>query len=196
MSRKVQRVRYTLDPKEIKELPYEEIAAILRGADELIMQGGRTLLAKILKGSREKTVLELNLDKSPVYGFYHNLTIEQILARIDWVILEGYLALEYSGRLPLLVYTKRGWDIEKETYTDELLQGFNVMLDSGADAFNMLYLKDRDRGMILRLLEKVEASGNAAYIPLLEAWKKIDYKKVRKRIQHVIEYLKQSDLKK
>ena len=88
------------------------------------------------------------------------------------------------------------WDIEKETYTDELLRGFNVMLDSGADAFNMLYLKDRDRGMILRLLEKVEASGNAAYIPLLEAWKKIDYKKVRKRIQHVIEHLKQSDLKK
>lgn len=40
MSRKVQRVRYTLDPKGIKALPYEEIAAILRGADELIMQGG------------------------------------------------------------------------------------------------------------------------------------------------------------
>lgn len=193
MSRKVQRVRYTLDSKGIKELPYEEIAAILRGADELIMQGGRTLLAKILKGSREKTVLELNLDRSPVYGFYNNLTIEQILARIDWVILEGYLALEYSGRLPLLVYTNKGWDIEKETYTDELLQGFNVMLDSGADAFNMLYLKDRDRGMILRLLEKVEASGNTAYIPLLEAWKKIDYKKVRKRIQHVINHLKQND---
>lgn len=196
MSRKVQKVRYTLDSKGIKELPYDEIAAILRGADELIMQGGRTLLAKILKGSREKTVLELNLDKSPVYGFYHHLTIEQILARIDWVILEGYLALEYSGRLPLLVYTNKGWDIEKETYTDELLQGFNVMLDSGADAFNMLYLKDRDRGMILRLLEKVEASGNPAYIPLLEAWQKIDYKKVRKRIQQVIHHLKQSDLKK
>ena len=194
MSRKVQRVRYTLDPKGIKELPYEEIVAILRGADELIMQGGRTLLAKILKGSREKTILELNLDKSPVYGFYNNLTIEQILARIDWVILEGYLALEYSGRLPLLVYTNKGWEIEKETYTDELLQGFNVMLDSGADAFNMLYLKDRDRGMILRLLEKGEASGNTAYIPLLEAWQKIDYKKVRKRIQHVIDHLKQSDL--
>ena len=191
MSRKVQRVRYTLDSKGIKELPDEEIAAILRGADELIMQGGRTLLTKILKGSREKTILELKLDKSPVYGFYHHLTTEQILARIDWVILEGYLALEYSGRLPLLVYTNKGWDIEKETYTDELLQGFNVMLDSGADAFNMLYLKDRDRGMILRLLEKVEASGNAAYIPLLEAWKKVDYKKVRKHIQHVIDHLKQ-----
>jgi hypothetical protein len=192
MSRNVQKVRYTLDPKEIKELPDEEIAAILRGADELIIQGGRTLLAKILKGSREKTVLELNLDKSPVYGFYRHLTIEQILARIDWGILEGYLALEYSGRLPLLVYTNKGWEIERETYSDELLQGFNVMLDSGADVFNMLYLKDRDRGMILRLLEKVETSGNPAYIPLLEAWQKIDYKKVCKRIQHVINHLKQN----
>lgn len=53
-----------------KQLPEEEIRAILRAADELIMQGGRTLLAKILKGSREKKVLALELDKCPVYGFF------------------------------------------------------------------------------------------------------------------------------
>ena len=44
MTRKVQRVRYRLDAKGVKTLPPEEIAAILRGADGLIMSGGRTML--------------------------------------------------------------------------------------------------------------------------------------------------------
>ena len=48
MSRRVQRVRYTLETKGIESLPQEEIAAILRGADNLIMSGGRSLLAKVL----------------------------------------------------------------------------------------------------------------------------------------------------
>jgi hypothetical protein len=87
MARRVRRVRYTLDAKGIKNLPYGEIAAILRGADDLIMQGGRSLLGKILKGSRDKKVLERKLDESPVYGFYKQLTTEQVMARIDSVIL-------------------------------------------------------------------------------------------------------------
>ncbi|WP_050900463.1 hypothetical protein [Paenibacillus elgii] len=36
------------------QLTNEEIRAVLRAADEIIGQGGRTLLAKILKGSRDK----------------------------------------------------------------------------------------------------------------------------------------------
>jgi superfamily II DNA helicase RecQ len=187
--RKVRRVRYTLDDKGIKPLPHEEIVAILRGADDLIMRGGRNLLAKILKGSREKKVLELKLNKSPVYGYYKHLTLDQILARIDWVILKDYLDLEYDYRLPLLVYTKKGWEIEKDIYSDELLVGFDKMLESGAASFNMLYLKDKDRQLIFMLLDKIEASGNRRYIPLLEAWMKVDYKKVRKRIRQVINNL-------
>lgn len=189
MASKKPKVRYHLDTKGIKQLSDEDIVAILRGADDLIMQGGRALLSKILKGSRDKRVLELKLDTSPVYGVYQHVTLDQILARIDWVIRAGYLAIEYSGRLPLIVYTEQGWEIEKDTYTDELLHGFDQLLDSGADAYNMRYLKDRDRHMIFLLLEKVRASGNPKYLPLLEAWKQVDYKKVRHRIQQVIQHL-------
>jgi len=46
MSRKVNRVEYHLDSKGIKNLPYNEIAAILRGADDIIMSGGRTSFLK------------------------------------------------------------------------------------------------------------------------------------------------------
>ncbi len=122
MSKRVKRVPYTLDPKGISTLPIEELTAILRGADDLIMSGGRNLLVKILKGSRQKKLLELKLDRSPVYGYYHDLSPEDILARVDWVIVNGYLDIRYEYRLPLLVYTPRGWEIEKDTYSTEMLR--------------------------------------------------------------------------
>jgi hypothetical protein len=189
MSRKVQRVRYHLDPKGIKNLSCDEIKVILRGADDLIMSGGRNLLAKILKGSRAKEVLNLGLERSPVYGRYRQLSLEDILARIDWVILNGYLAIEYDYRLPLLRYTEAGWEIEKETYADELLRGFDDVLASGQRPFDMTYLKDRNRGLIMLLLDKVEATCDPKYVPLLEAWEQVDYKKVKQRIRHVIQRL-------
>ena len=50
-------------------------------------------------------------------------------------------------------------------------------------------LKDRNRGMILRLLELVEESEDARYVPLLREWAAVDYKKVRQRIGQVIRRL-------
>ncbi len=64
------------------------------------------------------------------------------------------------------------------------------MLSSQSKDFNMTYLKDRNREMILSLLDKIEAIGDTRYIPILEAWKEIDYKKVRKRINQVIRVLR------
>ena len=189
MSRK-ERVRFHLDSKGIRRLPPDEIKAILRGADNLIARGGRALLAKVLKGSRAKDVLKIGLDKSPVYGFYRSLSEEDVLARIDWIILHRYLAIEYIGRLPLLIYTSTGWDIEKETYTDELLHEFDEMIAAGVRPFNMDYLKDRARDMIWLLLDKVESTHDAKYIPLLEAWAEVDYRKVKERIRHVIASIK------
>ena len=44
MSRKVRRVPVILDAGKIKDLPQEDIRMILRGADELISTGGRSML--------------------------------------------------------------------------------------------------------------------------------------------------------
>ena len=54
MSKKIRRVPVVLDTGEIKSLPPEDIKMILRGADELISTGGRSMLVKILKGSKDK----------------------------------------------------------------------------------------------------------------------------------------------
>src|SRR5262245_37698975 len=111
MSRKVRRVPVHLDAGGIAGLPFDEIRAILRGADMLIMQGGRSLLAKILKGSRSKDVIEKNLNRTFAFGYFSDCSLEEITAKIDWTILNDYLDIYYSGRLPLLVHVEKGWEI-------------------------------------------------------------------------------------
>ncbi len=68
MSRRSRRVTVNLDAKGLKGLSVDDLKAVLRGADDLIAQGGRTLLMRILRGSANKDVLERGLDQSPVYG--------------------------------------------------------------------------------------------------------------------------------
>ncbi len=185
---KVRRQPYNLDDKGIKNIPFPEIKMILHGADDLIRKGGRSLLTKILKGSRDKKVLERNLNQSPSYGFFKDLKTDDILAKIDWVIINGYLAIEYDYRLPLLVYTEIGWEIEKNTITDELLE----QIRKNIDTFDVLSLKDRNREMIFLLINKISGSRDKTFIPFLERWKTIDYKKVQNRIHKVIFVLSSS----
>lgn len=189
--RKAQRVRYHLDASGVDDLPAREIAAILRGADTMIARGGRTQLSKLLKGSREKSVLEHGLDRCPSYGYYADLPIDGILRRIDWVIEHGFLRVEYEGRLPVLVFTDRGWEIEMEAMAEELLRGFDDRMAAGPP-YDFTDLKDRNRPMILLLLDKLEAAARPELIPLLEAWSAIDYAKVRARIRTVIRALEAS----
>lgn len=191
MGKRVYHVPYHLDARGIKGMTTDELKAILRGADELIMSGGRSLLAKLLKGSKEKKVLELGLDKCPAYGYFKDESLETVKAKIDWTIIHGYLDIEYDYRLPLLVFTPRGWEIEIETLTDEYIAQFDAMLENSEPPYLMTFLKDKNRPLILRLLEKVEESKNPKYIPILKDWEKIDYKKVRQRIRRVIKTLEQ-----
>ncbi len=189
MGKKVRRVPYRLDPLDAADLSPDEIKAILRGADDLIGSGGRSMLAKILKGSRDKKLLEMKFDENPAYGYYRNLTLAEITARIDRAIIDGYLEIIYSYRLPVLIYTDAGWEIEKETYAEELLNKLRDFLPGGDYSF-VQELKDRNRQMILLLLEKIEETGDRRFIPLLKVWADIEYKKVKKAINKVIAALR------
>jgi superfamily II DNA helicase RecQ len=188
MGKKVNRVKVELDAGGIKQLSNHEIKTILRGADDLIMSGGRALLAKILAGSKDKKLLELELDMSPVYGAFKGQSQKEILAKIDWMILKRYLAIEYDYRLPLLVYTEKGWEIERETYADELLGKLEQAAANEEYEF-VETLQERDRGLILLLLDKIEASGKKELVTILQAWKMIAYKKVKVRIDEAIDTL-------
>ncbi|WP_067725085.1 RQC-minor-1 family DNA-binding protein [Oceanobacillus damuensis] len=169
------------------ELTVDEKLAILRAADELIAQGGRNLLAKILKGSREKKILALGLDKCPVYGYFKSEKIADIVDKVDWMIDYDFLDIQYFGKLPKIVFTERGWKIESDQLSDEFLAEWDTWIEEDRPLPNMEYLKDRNRNLILLFLEKVKETGDRKYIPYLKAWEKIEYKKVRAKIRSSIE---------
>jgi len=52
----------------IRHLAEDEIRAVLGAADELIA-GCRNMLARILKGSKDKKILEFGLAQCPAYGY-------------------------------------------------------------------------------------------------------------------------------
>ncbi|TFJ91664.1 RQC-minor-1 family DNA-binding protein [Lentibacillus salicampi] len=179
--------------QQTKRLPEADIRAILRAADEIIAEGGRTLLAKILKGSREKKVLELELDHCPVHGYFKGIKLDDVLSKIDWMIDYDFLDIQYSGKLPMIIFTERGWEIERDQRADELLQEWDDLLAAGKTSPDMHYLKDRNRGMILLFLDKIKETSNQKYIPYLNEWEKIDYRKVRAAIQKTIKKLESDE---
>ena len=186
MTRKHKRIPVSLHPLPVDDLPDDDIRIILRGADDLIMSSGRTLLTKVLKGSREKKILELELDHSPAYGAFRGLTIEDITARIDWLIVNDYLGIEYDYRLPLLIYKPRGWAIERETYATELMEHINNWLADPATTPDIGWLNNKNREVLFLLLDRIEASQNPKYLPVLETWASDTSRKLARRIHAVI----------
>lgn len=184
MSKKVRRVPVVLDAGEIKNLPQEDIRMILRGADELISTGGRSMLAKILKGSKDKTIFKYKLNECPAYGYYQDMKLDDISKCIDWMIKKDYLRIEYDYRLPLLVFSEKGWQIEKETFAQELYQ--RMCLDVEEKKARVIFeMKEVNRQVVMCVLDKIEKDGTKEFLPYLEAWKMLEVKKVAARIAEV-----------
>lgn len=184
MSKKVRRVPVVLDAGEIKDLPQEDIQMILRGADELISTGGRSMLAKILKGSKDKKIFEYKLNECPAYGYYQDMKLDDISKCIDWMIKKDYLRIEYDYRLPLLVFSEKGWQIEKETFAQELYQ--RMCLDVEEKKARVLFeMKEVNRQVVMCVLDKIEKEGTEEFLPYLGAWKMLEVKKVAARIAEV-----------
>ena len=189
---KRQRIRYELNTGEITKLQPEEIRVILRAADEMIVTAGRSMLVKVLKGSKDKKVLEYKLDECPSYGYYHDLTMEEIGKRVDYMIVKRYLRIEYSGRLPMLVFTDKGWEIECETYTSEWVCRFKEVVESKVLRLDMFEeLKSVNRQVVFGLLNRIKERGDKEYIPLLKAWQEGEVRKVREKIGGVIKFLEE-----
>ena len=165
---------------------------ILLGADDMIFTGGRTLLTKLLKGSKDKVIISRDLDDSSAYGYFAEHTLKDIQGRVDWVMSKGYLAYEYYGTLPLLVHTDSGWAIVKKHRINELLSRFDIQLMTEEAPYDMTYLKDRNRELIFDFLDTIIETKDTRYLPLLAAWKEIDYKKISHKIETVMTRLSET----
>lgn len=179
--------------KRILPPPQDEILVILRAADDIVGLGGRLQLSKILKGSREKKLLELGLDRNPSYGALKDLTLAQITEKVDQMLEAGLLDTQMNWKLPVIVFTPLGWLIERERRAEEFLWEWDMWLVDDIVPISMEYLKDRNRGMIFLFLYKILCTGDKKYIPFLKIWERAAYKKVRTEINIVISALKKRE---
>ena len=120
------------------------------------------MLVKLLKGSKDKKVLEHHLDECPAYGFYRLLTMNEIAKRVDWMIKEDYIRIEYNGRLPMIVFSEKGWEIEEETFAEELYQRFCDELKSGKREI-IQEMQNVNRQVVMDVLEKICVGKNQYY---------------------------------
>lgn len=175
-----------LDSGDISHLRDEDIIAMLRAAECVIGKSGRNMLVKILKGSKDKKVLELGHDTCLTYGYFNHLTMSEISHRVDYLILEKYLYFEHDFTgMPLLYYTDKGWEIEHVTYAHEIVEKIKNLEPKDYQDY-ALTLKDRNRKMILKVIDIIQATSDEAFIPFLKVWKTVAYQKVKKEINKTI----------
>lgn len=184
------RIHFKLsDTNDLSPLSDIDINAILRAADEVIGIGGRNIIAKILKGSHDKIVLEKELNVCPSYGFYNIYSLDEIIQRIDWMITNNYFKIEYNGKLPVIVFSDKGWETYKPVYRDEI---YDLMINVKQNDYPSIIerLKKTNRQVIELLLHKIGESKDIELLDILVEWEKIEVKKVREMIDITIEQLK------
>ncbi|GGG20834.1 DNA helicase RecQ [Paenibacillus abyssi] len=66
---------------------------------------GITLVAKVLKGSREKRIIESGLDRLTTHGLYRDWNEKDIVEWLYWLVAEGYLRVS-DGAYPTVSLTE------------------------------------------------------------------------------------------
>ena len=119
------------------------------------------------------------------------LSIDEITRRIDWMIEERYLAVEYDYRLPLLKYTALGWAIERDIYAAELLGRLDREIEQGVQARDIRWLSERHPQVLELVVERISRSGDRKYLPFLRRWKDKASRRLSRQIKKAIEALYQ-----
>lgn len=181
------------EPKPVAPaLADEDRRAILGVCDCLIGRAGRTTLALALRGSRAKRVLQYQADRTCGYGFYAGRPEEAVLARIDALIDDGTLRIEYHDGFPLLGYTNRGLEFAMRYMAEEWLAELRCRVQPIAEGaalklpFLLSTMPDRNHETVLRLTDLAGREANAAWLPLLRAWRAVETRRVRARLEPII----------
>jgi len=72
---------------------------------------GRTTIARVLTGGVSKKILTLDITKLQTYGVAKDASMKEVLALIDWLIEENYVAYVEDSEFPVIVCTSKGLEI-------------------------------------------------------------------------------------
>jgi len=171
-----------IDPVEKLAPTREEREWILRGASEIASKGGRSQLALLLRGSKDKKLLKHGLNRSEAYGKLSILTIAEIESRIDHLIREDQLRVGFFGDLPLIIMTDGAWE--------EVRPWSNVQEWRRAAAASdrelsdiLLQWRNHPRSEQLHLLDAAASLDPGSARRILRAWHSVAGKEMRTRIE-------------
>lgn len=71
---------------------------------------GKTMIAQVLTGSRNKKILEFGFDKLTTYGLMKERNAKDVSDFIEFIISENYLGVE-NGQFPIIYVTEQGKDV-------------------------------------------------------------------------------------
>lgn len=71
---------------------------------------GKTMIAQVLTGSRNKKLLEFNFQKLSTYGLMKERNTKDVSDFIEFIISENYLGVE-NGQFPIIYVTELGKDV-------------------------------------------------------------------------------------
>ena len=185
MARRRQRVPVRIDSGDVTSLTDEELTLVLHAADQIVHLGGRTMLVKLLKGSRDKKALEHGLDAYECYGCLAHLTTVQLERYVDWTIEQGYLEVYYDKYLPFLAFTPKGWARERPVAERALFDQFCQDVESGqfAMAERMKHIKNE---VALDVIDMIGQECDSRCIPHLQAWSDVASKRIKKKIAYAM----------
>jgi hypothetical protein len=171
-----------IDPAEKLAPTSEEREWILRGASEIAAKGGRSQLALLLKGSKDKKLLKHGLNRSDAYGKLSILTIEEIENRVDHLIRQGQLRVEFFGDLPLIILTDGAWEeVRPWSNAQEWRRAATAPDRELSDV--LLQWRNRPRSEQLHLLEAAATLDPGSALRILRAWHSGAGKEMRARIE-------------
>ncbi|MGM8214821.1 DNA helicase RecQ [Bacillaceae bacterium W0354] len=89
-----------------------EVQMILSCCKRMGERFGTTLIAQVLKGSRQKRILELGFDKLSTYGLLKSLKEKEIVEMINYLLTDDYLKLS-GGQYPTVQLTAKSVSVLK-----------------------------------------------------------------------------------
>ena len=180
--RPVENVSPEIEPAERLQPTGEEREWILRAGSEIAAKGGRSQLALLLKGSKDKKLLKHHLQNSPAYGKLSFLTLEEIENRIDHLIRLNELRVEFFGDFPLILLSDAAWEHVRPWSNEQECRRAAAADDRTLNEI-LLQWRNRPRPEQFHLLDAVTSLDPDSERWILQAWREVAGKEVRTRIE-------------
>lgn len=163
-------------------LPQQDIEAIIRGMRAVFGEAGRTSLARILAGSRAKTVKE-SWKSNPSFGAFLEKSHDEILQMIDWCLDEELIRVEKREGYPLLFYAERGLAIDIELAAREFMES---MRERGFFWSKEELLSVIPHRTMQRVLELINGEGVEHWRDVLKTWHERGTRRMKGWIEEVV----------